>query len=80
MAFNSELGGESAASKDVCLCERGITLSAYEEGVVFFFLHLWMCTPQPTSNESLLALKVAVEYAWMVWSEPLVLASSRICP
>ena len=45
-----------------------------------FLLHLWMCTPKATSNESLLVLKGVVEYAWMVWSEPLVLASSRICP
>ncbi len=41
-----------------------------------FLLHLWMCTPHATSNESLLAQK----YAWIVWSEPLVLASFRICP
>ncbi len=45
-----------------------------------FLLHVWMYTPQATSSESLLALKGVVEYAWMVWSEPLDLASFRICP
>ena len=45
-----------------------------------FLLHLWTCTPHATSSEFLLARKGAVEYAWMVWSEPLVLASFRIFP
>jgi len=45
-----------------------------------FLLHLWMCTPQASSSESLLVRKGAVEYVWMVWSEPLVLTSFRICP
>ena len=38
-----------------------------------FLLHLWMCTPHTTSRESLLALKGAVEYAWIAWSETLAL-------
>jgi len=45
-----------------------------------FLLHLWMCTPHATSSESLLARKGVVEYAWIVWSEPLVLASFKIFP
>jgi hypothetical protein len=43
-----------------------------------FLLHLWMCTPQATSSESLLARKGALEYAWIVWSDPEVLAVCRI--
>ena len=45
-----------------------------------FLLHLWICTPHATSNESLLARKGAVEYAWIVWSDLVVLASCRIWP
>ena len=45
-----------------------------------FLLHLWMCTPHATSSESLLARKVSVEYAWIVWSDHVVLASFRIWP
>ena len=47
---------------------------------LWFILHLWMGTPHATSRESLLALTDAVEYAWIVWSDPVVLASLRICP
>ena len=43
-----------------------------------FLLHMWMCTPHVTSNESLLARKVVVEYACIVWSDLVVLASFRI--
>ena len=41
-------------------------------------LYLWMCTTHATFKESLLALKGAVEYAWIVWSDPEVLALRRI--
>ena len=40
MAFNPELGGESAASKDVCVCERGEALSAYEGWAVLYFTYV----------------------------------------
>jgi len=43
-----------------------------------FLLHLWMCTSHTTSIESLLARKVVVEYACILWSDPVVLASCRI--
>ena len=36
-------------------------------------LHLWMCTPHATSSESLLARKGDVEYACIVWSDPMFL-------
>ena len=39
MAFSSELGGESAASAYVCVCERGLALSAYEGWAVFSFAY-----------------------------------------
>ena len=45
-----------------------------------FLLHLCICTPQATSSESLLARYGAVEYACIVWSDPVVLASCRIFP
>jgi hypothetical protein len=45
-----------------------------------FLLHMWICTPHATFRDSLLAWKGAVEYAWIVWSGPLVLALFRICP
>jgi len=43
-----------------------------------FLLHLWMCKPRATSNESLLARKGAVEYALIVWSDLEVLTLCRI--
>ena len=43
-----------------------------------FLLHLWLCTPHATSSESLLARKGVVEYACIVWSDPVVLASRKI--
>ena len=43
-----------------------------------FLLHLWMCTPQATFSEFRLARKGVVEYAWIVWSDPVVLALCRI--
>ena len=37
MAFSSDLGGESEASNYVCVCERGLTLGAYEGWTAFSF-------------------------------------------
>ena len=37
MALNFELGGESATSKYVCVCERGLAFGAYEGWAVFSF-------------------------------------------
>ena len=37
MTFSSELGGESAASKYVYICERGLALGTYEGWTVFLF-------------------------------------------
>jgi hypothetical protein len=79
VAFGSELGGESTASEYVRVCEWGLALGAYERRAICF-LHLWMCTPHATSTESLLVRKGAVDYACIVWSEPLVLVSLRIFP
>ncbi len=49
------------------------------DGLCFLF-HLWIWTPHATSSEFLLARYGAVEYAWIVWSDHVVLASCRICP
>ena len=43
-----------------------------------FLLHMWMCTPHATSIESLLTQKGDVEYACIVWSDHVVLASCMI--
>ena len=43
-----------------------------------FLLHLWTCTPHATYKESLLDRKGAVEYAWIVYSDPDFLALCRI--
>ena len=43
-----------------------------------FLLHLWMCTRHATSSESLLARKEDVEYACIVLSDPVVMASLRM--
>ena len=77
MAFNSERGGESADSKYVCICERGSVLGAYEGWAVFSFTFVDVYSPS-TSIESFLARKGVVEYACIVWSELVVLASCRI--
>jgi len=45
VAFNSELGGESAASKDVCVCKRGLALRAYEGLAVFSFASVDVYSP-----------------------------------
>ena len=47
------------------------------DGLCFLLLR-WMCTPQATSSESLLARKGVVEYACIVWSDALVLVSCKI--
>ena len=39
-----------------------------------FILHMWMWTPHATSSEYLVARKGVVEYACIVWSDPVVLA------
>ena len=80
MAFSSELCNESIASKYVCVFVSGDWHLVHIRVELCFILHLWMCTPHATSMESLLPLKGAIEYAWIVWYEPLVLASLRICP
>ena len=50
MAFNSELGGEFATSKDVRVCERGLALSVYEGGAVLFYIcGCVLPKPPPTS-------------------------------
>ncbi len=46
MAFNSEFGGESAASKDVCVCEKGIAFSAYEGWALFSFASVDVYSPR----------------------------------
>ena len=45
---------------------------------LFFLLHMWMCTPHATSCDSLLARKGVVEYACILWSDLVVLASCKI--
>ena len=45
MAFNSELGGESATSKDVCVCERGLAFCAYEGWAMFPFAFVDVYSP-----------------------------------
>ena len=45
MEFGSELDGGSATSKDVCVCERGLTLSAYEGWDVFSFASVDVYSP-----------------------------------
>ena len=46
--------------------------------VLCFLLHLWICTPHATSRESLLARKGDDEYALIVWSDSVALASCWI--
>jgi hypothetical protein len=43
-----------------------------------FLLHLWMCTLHATSKESLLTWRDAVEFAWIVRSDPEALALCTI--
>ena len=45
MTFSLELGGESAASNYVCVCERGWALGAYEGWVVFLFTSVDVYSP-----------------------------------
>ena len=46
MAFDSDLGGESAASKDVCVCERGLALSVHESWAIFSFVSVDVYSPR----------------------------------
>ena len=46
MAFNSEIGGESAASKYVRVCEWGFALGAYEGWAVFPFTCVDLYSPR----------------------------------
>ena len=62
----------------ICVFVSGDSHLVHMRDGLCFLLHVWMCTPHATSNESLLARKGDVEYAWIVWSKPLVLASFRI--
>jgi hypothetical protein len=78
VAFNSELGGESASSKYVCVFVSRDWHLVHMRDRLCFLLHLWMCTPHASSIESLLAWKVVLEHACIVWSDPMVLASCRI--
>ena len=45
MAFDSELGGEFATSRDVCVCKRGLALGAYEGWAVFPFVFVDVYAP-----------------------------------
>ena len=45
MAFSTELGGESAISQYVCVCERGMALGAYEGLDVFSFESMDVYSP-----------------------------------
>ena len=45
VAFDFELGGESAAAEDVCVSERGLAFGAYEGQAVFSFASMDMYSP-----------------------------------
>ena len=62
----------------MCVCVSGNWHLVHMRGGLCFLLHLWMCTPHATLSESLLARKGGVEYACIVWSDPLALASCKI--
>ena len=64
----------------MCVFVSGVWLWVHMRDGLCFHLHLWICTPHATSGEFLLARKGIVEYAWIVWSDPVVLASCRIFP
>ncbi len=64
----------------LCVLARGDWHLVHMKDKMCFLLYLWIYTPHATSSQSLLARKGAVEYAWIMWSEPLVLASFTICP
>ncbi len=62
----------------MCVFVSGDLHLVHMKDGLFFLLHAWICTLHATSSESLLARKGVVEYAWIVWSDPVVLASFRI--
>ena len=64
----------------MCVCVSGDWHLVHMGDGLCFLLHLWMCTPHATSNESLLARQGVVKYAWIVWSDPVVIASFSMCP
>ena len=45
MAFGLEFGSVFAASQDVCVCKRGLVLSAYEGWGVFYFASVDVYSP-----------------------------------
>ena len=45
VAFDSELGGESAAAHDVFVCEWRLAFGTYEGRAVLFFASMDMCSP-----------------------------------
>jgi len=47
VAFNSELGGVSTASKDKCVFVSGDRHSVHMRDRLCFLLHMWMCTLMP---------------------------------
>jgi hypothetical protein len=62
----------------VCVFVSGDWQLVHMKDVMYFLLHMWICTPQATSNESRMARKGLVEYACIVWSDPVVLALCKI--
>jgi hypothetical protein len=62
----------------MCMFVSGDWHLRHMRDVLYFLLHLWMCTPHATSKESLLARKGAIDYACIVWSDPVALASCKI--
>ena len=52
VAFGSKLSGESAASKDVCVCERGLALNAYEGLAMFSFASMDVYSPCHLQRDS----------------------------
>jgi hypothetical protein len=59
----------------MCVSVSGDWYFVHTRDGLCFVLHLWMCAPHATYNESLLARKGVVEH---VWSNPEVLALCRI--
>ena len=59
------------------VCKWGLAFCAFEGWVVFPFASLEVYA-HATSSKSLLARKGVVEYAWIVWSDPEVLALCQI--
>ena len=62
----------------ICAFVSGDWRFVHMRDLMCFLLHMRLFTPHATSNESLLARKGAAEYAWIVWSDLVVLASFKI--